>query len=352
MRSPSSRGAVNRPKSGPELAAWRQSVLNESPTPPETHTFDCVVVGGGVAGCCAAVSAARAGLTVALVNDRPVLGGNASQEILVSPRGEPRHALVTQLGGTENGAYDYGADARRLAMVQAEPNITLFMPSRAYGAGTGTNGRVTHVDVRQVLTGARTRLAGTFFIDCTGDGWVGYWAGADYRMGREALSEFAETLGIPPPLVADAKTMGSSVMWSSANGSVPVSFPAVPWAMAVAGTRKATSGGWEWEYGLSLNTITDAEQIRDHLLRAIYGNFYNAKQDAANTNRYLTRVAYVPGKRESRRLMGDHILIESDIRNHVYFGDEVGTATWGIDLHYETDISYLTWYNSTSVGRW
>ncbi len=340
------------PDGGPELAAWRAAAFNESANPPVTQSFDCVVVGGGVAGCCAAVAAARSGITVALVNDRPVLGGNASQEIRVAPRGEPRHSIVLELGGTENGGTSAGDDARRLGIVQAEPNITVFMPSRAYGAGIDLTRKITHVDVRHAQTGARTRLQGAMFIDCTGDGWVGYWAGADYRMGREALSEFGETLGIPQPLVADSMTMGSSVMWSTTTTTGSSSFPAVPWAMAVSGTNKATSGGWEWEYGLSLNTITDAEAIRDHLLRAVYGNFSNAKKDSANANRYLSWVAYVPGKRESRRLMGDHILIESDVRNKVYFGDEVGTATWGIDLHYETAVSYLTWYNSTPVGRW
>ena len=310
-----------------------------------------MIVGGGMAGCCAALAAARSGVRLALVQDRPVLGGNASQEIRVATRGEIRHPIVDEIDTTSLANRDDGAvaaDAQRLAKIQAETNITLLMPWRAFGAGTNAAGRVDWVDVRQTRTGARVRLRATTFIDCTGDGWIGCWAGADYKMGRESSSEFGESLA---PAAADPKTMGNTLMWKTRTNAVAVSFPAVPWAMEVAGTRADTGGDWNWEYGMSLDTITNAEDIRDHLLRAIYGNFYNAKQKAANTNLALAWVPYVTGKRESRRLLGDHILVQADLVNGVYFEDAVATTDWGIDLHSETAVSYLSSYKKTSIKK-
>lgn len=339
------------PDNGSSLAAWRRTALNETVDPTNSATYDCVIVGGGMAGCAAAVAAARSGVRVVLVQDRPVLGGNASQEIRVATRGEKRHPIVEELDSTDLTNRDSGTPGRdilREMVVTAETNLTLLMPWRAYAAATNAAGRVSHVDVRNPTTGERRRLHGTIFIDCTGDGWIGYWAGADYRTGREAASEFGESLA---PAVADAKTMGNSLMWKSRNAGVSNGFPAVPWALDVAGTRADTGGDWNWEYGMSLNTITDAEAIRDHLLRAIYGNFWNAKQKAANVNLVLDWVPYVAGKRESRRLMGDHILKQSDLVNGVYFEDAIATTDWGIDLHSETAVSYLSTYKKTEIKK-
>jgi hypothetical protein len=339
------------PDGGPALAAWRKAALDESDAPPSSMDFDCVIVGGGMAGCCAAIAAARSGVAVVLVQDRPVLGGNSSQEIRVATRGEKRHPIVEEIDSTDLGNRDdraVGRDIEREMIVTAETNITLFMPWRAYAASTNAAGRVAHVDIRHTRTGERTRLTGMIFVDCTGDGWVGYWAGADYRMGREASAEFGESLA---PAAPDAKTLGSSLMWSSRDTGTPVSFPAVPWAMNVAGTRAATYGDWNWEYGMSLDTINDAEAIRDHLLRAIYGNFANAKTNPANINLALAWVPHVAGKRESRRLLGDHILTQSDLVQGVYFEDAVATTDWGIDLHYETAVSYLSTYRKTSIKK-
>lgn len=343
--------SVPPPDSGPALATWRRTVLNETVDPTNSATYDCVIVGGGMAGCAAAVAAARSGVRVALVQDRPVLGGNASQDIRVATRGEKRHPIVEELDSTDLGNRDNGTlgrDILREMVVTAETNITLIMPWRAYGAGTNAAGRVSHVDVRHTQTGERRRLYGTIFIDCTGDGWIGYWAGAEYRTGREAASEFGESLA---PAVADAKTMGNSLMWKSRNAGVSNAFPAVPWALDVAGTRADTGGDWNWEYGMSLNTITDAEAIRDHLLRAIYGNFWNAKQKATNVNLALDWVPFVAGKRESRRLMGDHILKQGDLVNGIYFEDAIATTDWGIDLHSETAVSYLSTYKKTAIKK-
>ena len=344
------------PDAGLALATWRASVTGEASDPPQTNRFDCIVVGGGMAGCCASLAAARSGLKVALIHDRPVLGGNASQEIRVATRGEIRHSIVDEIDTFNLGNRDsrtVEADAGRAGVLQAETNLTLVLPWRAYAVGTNANGRIAHVDARHISTGERRRFAATTFIDCTGDGWIGYWAGAEFRTGREAASEFSEGRA---PAAADKMTMGNSLMWSTTNTGSAVAFPSVPmsmaWATAVAGARADTGGDWNWEYGMSLDTIQDAEEIRDHLLRAIYGNFYNAKQSPTNANLDFSFLPYIAGKRESRRLMGDYLITQPDVVNGVYFEDAVGTSTWGIDLHYETSTSYLSTYTSTAVSKW
>ena len=347
-------GSDEAPPNDPTaLKEWRRTVKNEAASPTDVRQFDCVIAGGGMAGCCAAIAAARSGVKVALIQDRPVLGGNASQEVRVATRGEIRHPIVDEIDTMALGNRDVGAisaDATRLARIAAEPNITLFMPWRAEDAGTDpATRRITHVDARHTLTGDRVRLQAALFIDCTGDGWVGYWAGASYRMGTEATTEFGESRA---PAAASSMTMGNSLMWKTKTGTADYTFPDVPWAMDIAGTRADTGGEWFWEYGMHLNTINDAEGIRDHLLRAIYGNFSNAKKLATNAKLEFDWVPYIAGKRESRRLMGDHILIESEVRSGTYFEDAVGTSTWSIDLHYPTGTSYISTYVPTTVAKW
>ena len=168
-------------------------------------------------------------------------------------------------------------------------------------------------------------------------------------MGRESQEAYGESRA---PAVADAMTMGNTLMWNTYDTGSPAPFPEVPWAMSVAGTAAATSGGWNWEYGMYLNTIYDAEEIRDHLLRAIYGNFYNAKHSSANANLAFAWVPYVTGKRESRRIVGDYLLTQQDITEGRWFEDAVGSATWTIDLHYPTAVSYRSTAQMLSVERW
>jgi len=321
------------PNADPEMAEWRRRILGLPVVPAIQEQYDFVVVGGGLAGCGAAIAAARSGLKVALIQDRPWLGGNASRDIRVHTMGAPRHDIVVALGtpnytsGSDEAIY---YDELRRQVVTAETNITLFTEWRAFRVLTESN-KIVSVDAKHVRTGEERRFIAPLFADCTGDAWIGFWAGAIWRMGREAKSEFNESLA---PDVADSMTLGSTLIWNSTNKTSPVSFPPVPWATNVAKDYVATKGDWDWEYGMYLNTIYDAEFIRDHLLRAIYGSFYNAKKLPENANLDLHFVAYIAGKRESRRLIGDYILTENDVRNHPQFHDAVVTGTWSIDLHY------------------
>ena len=160
-------------------------------------------------------------------------------------------------------------------------NISIFLNWRAYSS-PAADSIISHVDARHTSTGEILRFSAPLFIDCTGDGWIGYWAGAEYLYGREDSETFNEyweeykELWSPP--VADNRVMGASVLWRTRNAGKPSIFPEVPWAMDVAGDYSATSGTWKWEYSENnLNQIDDAEKIRDHMLMAIYGSFRNAK---------------------------------------------------------------------------
>ncbi|MCD6355429.1 MAG: FAD-dependent oxidoreductase [Prolixibacteraceae bacterium] len=325
-----------------EMATWRKEKLG-IPPPKNAGTFDLVVVGGGLAGCGAAVAAARQGLKVALINDRPVLGGNASKEIRVHTEGLEFYTIVQEL----NTQHYPNGDAAAIEatdtiemVVRAERNITVFPNTRAYTVHKKGN-KITAVDCFNTETHFETRFKAPLFVDATGDGWIGYWAGCEVHMGREPQSAFNESLA---PEKTDSMTMGNSLLWNSVEVKTAsskyqempksVGFKEVPWAMDVAKDYNAKRGEWFWEYGLLMNTIYDAESIRDHLFRAVYGNWYNVKQDPKNANLKLKWMAYIAGKRESRRIMGDYILKESDVVNHPDFEDGFVQEVRPIDIHY------------------
>ena len=309
----------------PALTEWRRQQSGLPAVPPSAGEFELVVVGGGITGTAAAVAAARLGVKVALVQDRPWLGGNASQEIRVSTLGLTGATIVSEINSTPHPNGDDQAiadDLRRHQVVQNETNIHLFLEWRAFRVQTH-GARIVSVDAKHTRTGAERRFAAPLFLDCTGDGWMGYWAGALHQMGREPRSEFGESLA---PARADAMTMGNTVLWYSRHVGHPVPFPAVPWATDVSRDYSKTRGEWYWEYGLTKDTIYDAEEIRDHLFRAIYGTWWNVKQSSANTNLEMGWMGYVAGKRESRRLLGDYVLTEADVRQPPGFPDWCGPS--------------------------
>ncbi|MBP7637269.1 MAG: FAD-dependent oxidoreductase, partial [Kiritimatiellae bacterium] len=304
-------------------------------------------------GTCAALAAARQGLKVALLHDRPVLGGNASQEIRVWCGGEARHPLVREVRNRFMNR-EIGAalsDRMRMRLVQDETNVTLYGGWRACGVErTPEHDRIAAVTARQTETGEPARFAAPLFVDATGDGWIGYWAGADYRMGREAAAEFGESMA---PAEADRMTLGCSLMWTSMAANTEVPFGPLPWAEPAAQGVVATQGEWNWEYGLDRDVIAEGEAIRDHLLRVIYGSFSLAKRDPQHADRVLDFVPFNLGKRESRRLLGDVILTENDVRDRTPFHDAVATGTWSIDLHERAGgADFLTVCRQPLFGRY
>ena len=319
----------------------------------ETVKADFVVVGGGLPGTCAAVAAARRGIRVALVQDRPVLGGNASSEIRVWSGGEARYDLVRELRGRfmnrdGNLVLD---DARRMRIVTDEKNITLRVSTRAFGVEKNADGTIAAVRALDLKHNRIVRFEAPLFCDATGDGWVGFWAGADWKMGREAKGEFGEDMA---PDKADGDTLGASLMWTSAIANAPVEFSA-PWAEPHAQRQVAVNGEWNWEYGIHRDMIAEAEEIRDRLFLAIYGAFSLAKKRPENANRILNFCPYLLGKRESRRILGDWIYSQKDVTEHKEFEDAIATGSWGIDLHYDNyraGVDFLTTCQGPQFGRY
>ncbi|MCP1381780.1 FAD-dependent oxidoreductase [Runella salmonicolor] len=328
------------------MTAFRKQQLKLTDAPTEASNFDLVVVGGGIAGTCAAISASRMGLKVALIQDRPVLGGNNSSEIRVHLMGDVDKNHYPKLGRIvremDNGdpgngnpdAKEYG-DARKTAIVKGERNISLFLNTHVYKVEKSGD-KIVAVVGRDIATNKETRFTGTFFSDCTGDGTIGELAGAEFRMGRESKAETGESLAADK---ADNFTLGTSNLWASLERDTVSSFPETPWAIQFSDEYHIddSKADWQWETGFgNFNTITDAEKIRDHNLRAIFGNWSYLKKNkpAKYAKRELAWVAYIGGKRESRRLMGDHVLNQMDIQEGKQYPDGTVTATWTIDLHF------------------
>ena len=307
---------------------------------------DLVVCGGGIAGTCAAIAAARLGLKVALVQDRPMLGGANSSEVRVHLGGYmnlgpyPRLGdVVAEIGPAKGGnaqpAERY-EDQRKLDAVAAEKNISLFLNTRVRWVSKKGD-RIALVTGQDVVTGTRIEFEAPLFADCTGDANVGFLAGADFRMGRESKNETGEAMA---PEKADKMTMGASVQWYTKDAGHAVAFPAEPWMIAFneQNCEYGLRGDWDWETGMMRDQISEFERIRDYGMLVVYSNWSFLKNKSARRAKYANRefewVAYVAGKRESRRLLGDHILTQQDVFDFVPYSDGTCCTTWAIDLHY------------------
>lgn len=334
------------PAGGKELENFRRNMCQLPAFPEKKASYDLVVVGGGVAGMCAAVTAARMGCKVALVNDRPVLGGNNSAEVRVHLGGyaemEPNKGLgrmLREFGHSRKGnaqPAEYYEDDKKQNFIEAEKNVMLYANYRAVSVQmNGT--KISSVVIKHIETGEEICLKAALFSDCTGDGTIGYLAGADFRMGRESRSEFGESLA---PEKADSLTMGASIQWYSKDNGKKTFFPKFNYGLEFNenNCEKVKMGEWTWETGMNKNQIDEAELIRDYGLLVVYSNWSFLKNEWKEKEKYsnwsLEWVAYIAGKRESRRLMGDYILKQDDIDKGVFHEDASFTTTWSIDLHF------------------
>jgi len=302
---------------------------------------DVAVVGGGLAGICAALAAARNGATVYLVQNRPVLGGNDSPEIGVGAQGCLPSGFDPGETGIPKEICSEEDRAQRSFIVTREKNIALVLNTHATGVRMADRATIAAVEAVHTITGQRMAFPAAIFIDCTGDGCVGAAGGADFRQGREARSEFGESHA---PEEADKYTLGTTLtyrgvppgrVWLGPSHPPMRKYVAPLWARklpsGIAGGRYSVRGEQWWlEWGGTKNTIDDAELIRDELLRIVYGLWAVTPQQGPHE---LDWVQYVAGKRESRRLMGDYIMIERDVTMDQLFPDRVAVGGWGIDLH-------------------
>ena len=332
------------PSAVAEQQAFRRQIKGATAAPAVEH-FDLVVVGGGVAGMSAALSAARLGSRVALVQDRPVLGGNNSSEVRVHLGArigmEPYPqlgGLVKEFGPSRGGnaqPEEYYEDQKKLDVVLAEKNISLFLNYRAVAVET-EDSQIRSVRAVHIEDGDEKVFKAPLFADCTGDGTIGYLAGADFLMGRESRDMFGESLAPEKP---DSLIMGASVQWYSEETPSRTSFPVFEHGLDFNehNCEKVTMGEWQWEV-MGPDPITEAERVRDYGLMVIYSNWSFLKNRLKDNSKWRKRrlawVAYIAGKRESRRLLGDYIVKQDDIHKQVFHEDASVTLTWSIDLHF------------------
>jgi len=324
------------------------------------HKHDLVIAGAGLAGLCAAITAARAGLRVALVQDRPVLGGNSSKEIRVPPVGSRccSFAYSKETGLVEDLMLENlkanptcsaeGWNLILLNQLKKETNIDVFFNTYVSEVNTLAGGEKI-ASVRAYTSNAEIwhTFSAPYFADCTGDGTVALMAGAPFRWGIEARKEFGESLAREE---AQFFTMGSSIWFTTRDAGRPVPFERPHWVKriiqeddfgkfrSVLSEFKEQRGGFWWlELGGDRDMIHDTPKITDDLLALVYGVWDYLKNRSELRDKIetweLDWVGALPGKRETRRFEGDHILSQCDIEQQRAFEDAVACGGWGFDHH-------------------
>ncbi|MCL2664729.1 MAG: FAD-dependent oxidoreductase [Defluviitaleaceae bacterium] len=316
------------------------------------HDADFCVTGGGLAGLCAAVAAARRGLRVVLMHDRPMLGGNASSEIRMwvlgaAGKGNRETGIIEELmleNLRRNPYKNYHIwDGILYSAVRREKNIKLLLNCSCLDAET-ENDKIISIKGWQTTTQKYHRVAAGLFADCSGDSVLAPLTGAAYRVGREAQSEYGEAFA---PAEADKKTMGMSILMQARETERNIKFEPPEWAEKY--TREDLphrlpnifSPGenfWYLELGGNRDTIADTEQLRDELLAVAYGMWDFIKNDPANKEKNarfeLDWMGFLPGKRESRRYEGDYVMTMRDVASGGRFFDTVAYGGWPMDDHH------------------
>ncbi|TWU42357.1 FAD-dependent oxidoreductase [Novipirellula artificiosorum] len=355
----------SRPLSDRSSDRWYKVASEEMGTPIRKKTVDCdvAVMGGGLAGICAAVAAARNGAKVVLVQDRPVLGGNASSEIRVHvngvthlrPRGIPERetGIIEEIllhNRFRNPQESYPVwDHVLYDFVVREPNLELMLNTQAIQANTAGS-TITSARCWQLTTETEITLRGKLFIDCSGDGLLAASAGALYRTGREASSEFGEKYA---PKVADGWQMGASILLSAKDMGKPMPYEppsyVIKYEAEMAHPKrkiKPYEGGIWWvELGSEFDIIAEQETNRHKLMGFLHGVWdyiKNSGEFPEAENQALDWVGSLPGRRESRRFIGDYILSETDLTEHQHFDDAVAYGGWSLDEHNPGGIENLS----------
>lgn len=321
-------------------------------------TCDLCVIGGGLAGMAAAISAAREGLRVVLMHERPVLGGNASSEIrmwISGAQGEdnretglPEEIELENMYRNPTKSYAVW-DTVLYDFVRREPNIRLLLNCACFDAETesgvfphGRTGRITCVTGYQMTTQCFWEIHASFFCDCSGDSILAPLTGAEFRIGREAAEEFGELSSVKTP---DRKTMGMSCLLQGRETTRAVTYTPPAWHTPLRDgdfenrmpdLYDAAENFWYLELGGDRDSIGDTETLRDELLALATGTWDYIK----NSGRFqadnwdLDFLGFLPGKRESRRMVGEYIVTQRDISEGRIFEDEIAYGGWPLDDHY------------------
>lgn len=327
----------------------------------KTHQVDFCVVGGGLAGLCAAIVAARRGTRVALIHDRPVLGGNASSEIRMwiwGARGPNNRetGIIEELlleNRYRNPTRNYSIwDSVLYGAARQEKNLTLLLNCSCNDARVEGK-RIRAVKCWQTTTQTWHTVEADLFADCSGDSILAPLSGAEYRTGREASSEFGESIA---PACADRQTMGMSCLIQARQTGRPETFIPPRWANVYASDHDLPhrdhylgngdpmwNNFWWIELGGDRDSVHDTEEVRDELLKAAFGVWDHIKNRGNHgaDDWALDWVGFLPGKRESRRYVGDYTITENDVRNAGQFEDIVAYAGWPMDDHHPGGMKHL-----------
>lgn len=324
----------------------------------ERQIYDVVVIGGGMAGICAAIASARHGAKTVLIHNRPVLGGNASSEIRMHICGAAVHSkrknaretgIIEELlleNRRRNPQNSFSVfDTILWEKVRFQENLTLLLNTHMTDVHMD-GAKISTVECHQMTSERRFLISGSIFVDSTGDGTLANLSNAFTRTGRESRQEFNEGFA---PQQADSGTMGNTLMFCANDTGTPCTFERPKWAYeyeqddlknrqhSADGPEAAgvDSGYWWIELGGQQDIIRDSEEIRDELLKTLYGVWDHIKNkgDHGAANYALDWVQFLPGKRESRRIEGDYILKQQDLENSVHFEDAVAYGGWPMDMH-------------------
>jgi hypothetical protein len=322
----------------------------------EGGRYDFIVVGGGPGGFPAAIQSARMGLSTLLIHDRPVLGGNASSEIGVPFDGaNARQPFARESGITEEIFWHVRHSGKTCDeifrdMADTEKNLTVVLNRRVISAAA-EGGSIHSLIARDVLSSADYEYSSDLFLDATGDGWVGYFAGAEYMFGREGTMEFGESLAPEHP---DCITMSGCLMDPTGPPKIverdqPVRFDTPEWVPRFSADFEEYRSipnvapfHWWLEHPGDLDDVQNGEECRDELIRIYAGywdymkNRWSRKGEAENYE--LNYIPHMNGRREGRRLVGDYILNQNDCIKGKSFPDNIAYAGWPIDLHHPKGI--------------
>lgn len=315
-----------------------------------THEVDFCVVGGGLAGMCAAIAAARAGKSVVLMQERPVLGGNASSEIrmwICGAQGENNRetGIVEEINLESLYRNPYKIysvwDSILFGIVKNEKNITLLLNTSACDAEMEGD-KIKTVIGWQMTTQTWQHVTAKYFADCSGDSVLAPLTHAEYRIGRESCEEFDEKTSVK---VADKKTMGLSCLIQARKTDQNIEFIAPSWAKKLTeediarrmpNVEATGENFWYLELGGNQDSIGDTEKIRDELVALAFGYwdyFKNSGKFAEAEKWQIDFIGFLPGKRESRRMIGPYIMNQRDVLSGGHFKDVIAYGGWPLDDH-------------------